>query len=288
MNLYHYTTQGGLRGIAQSQSLWATNIRYLNDATEYLHAVHIAQRVMNELDVTNTERKFIGHLLGGSVPNDSVVKQNGTAYFVVSLTENPDKLSQWRAYAGRGGYCVGWMRSLLERLGNKQGFSLSECEYNDDAQVKLIRPILVEALDRWRAEPLAVDFDNLQGGSRSAAEIAAYMKLLAIEADFERDFGRVAAVCKNGAFSEEEEWRLVKVAYLADGIEFREGKSMLIPYVRFKFDFKETAGQENQTELYVGPHAEQDLALRSAALALLGNEWPSVLVEKSKVPHRDW
>ncbi len=31
--LYHYTTQEGLLGIFDTQEIWATHIRYLNDKT---------------------------------------------------------------------------------------------------------------------------------------------------------------------------------------------------------------------------------------------------------------
>jgi len=32
--LYHYTDSAGLQGILESRTLWATDIRYLNDETE--------------------------------------------------------------------------------------------------------------------------------------------------------------------------------------------------------------------------------------------------------------
>lgn len=32
--LYHYTNSGGVLGIVQSHSIWATEVRYLDDATE--------------------------------------------------------------------------------------------------------------------------------------------------------------------------------------------------------------------------------------------------------------
>lgn len=33
--LYHYTTREGLNGILSTGGVWATNIRFLNDASEY-------------------------------------------------------------------------------------------------------------------------------------------------------------------------------------------------------------------------------------------------------------
>jgi hypothetical protein len=36
--LYHYTTREGLLGILCSGTVWTTNIRFLNDASEYTYA----------------------------------------------------------------------------------------------------------------------------------------------------------------------------------------------------------------------------------------------------------
>lgn len=36
--LYHYTNTGGLEGILESGKLWATDYRYLNDASEVTYA----------------------------------------------------------------------------------------------------------------------------------------------------------------------------------------------------------------------------------------------------------
>ena len=41
--LYHYTSPAGLLGIVKSRSLWASGIHYLNDSSEYRHAVGVLQ-----------------------------------------------------------------------------------------------------------------------------------------------------------------------------------------------------------------------------------------------------
>jgi hypothetical protein len=38
--LYHYTDAAGLKGIIESGAIRATHVAYMNDASEYLHAVH--------------------------------------------------------------------------------------------------------------------------------------------------------------------------------------------------------------------------------------------------------
>jgi hypothetical protein len=41
--LYHYTDATGLLGIVQSRAIWATHIRYLNDAQEFDYAADLAR-----------------------------------------------------------------------------------------------------------------------------------------------------------------------------------------------------------------------------------------------------
>jgi hypothetical protein len=45
--LWHYTTQDGLLGIIETGSIHASNILYLNDATEYTYATRVIHDVLN-------------------------------------------------------------------------------------------------------------------------------------------------------------------------------------------------------------------------------------------------
>ena len=47
--LFHYTSPEGLIGIAKSKTLWATYVRFLNDAKELHHAVDVAQNLIKNL-----------------------------------------------------------------------------------------------------------------------------------------------------------------------------------------------------------------------------------------------
>jgi hypothetical protein len=38
-NLYHYTSAEGIKGIIESESVWASNIRFLNDRCELVDAI---------------------------------------------------------------------------------------------------------------------------------------------------------------------------------------------------------------------------------------------------------
>ena len=47
--LYHYTDVAGLIGICSSQSLWATNLRFMNDAKELAHTWALMLDVLTEV-----------------------------------------------------------------------------------------------------------------------------------------------------------------------------------------------------------------------------------------------
>src|SRR5512133_1541887 len=45
--LYHYTTFSGLLGIVGSRSLWASDIRYMNDSAELKHTADLLRTEIN-------------------------------------------------------------------------------------------------------------------------------------------------------------------------------------------------------------------------------------------------
>ena len=120
--LYHYTTQRGLVGIVHSRSAWATNISYLNDATEFIYTFDVAKNVIEELDMAHYKyAKALHRFL------DDVRIQNIHAnHFVCSFTEEGDLLSQWRGYCPDcNGYSLGFSFKNLNKLAEKQGVNSS-------------------------------------------------------------------------------------------------------------------------------------------------------------------
>ena len=50
--LYHYTTAHGLRCIVESKSIWASDFRFLNDASEFQHGRSIFEKIFREMHQT--------------------------------------------------------------------------------------------------------------------------------------------------------------------------------------------------------------------------------------------
>jgi hypothetical protein len=115
--LYHYTTQDGLLGILKGNCIWATNINYLNDSSDYQLACDLAKEVLDEKrrQVGRDERKLkkIQHVLHSI----STAETLPLHICVSCFSENGDSLSQWRAYGGVAGYSVGFRPAYLRQIG---------------------------------------------------------------------------------------------------------------------------------------------------------------------------
>lgn len=59
--LFHFTTPKGLIGIAKSKTIWATDIRFLNDKKEFQHSLDITHSIIEGFyRVTNNPNKLKG------------------------------------------------------------------------------------------------------------------------------------------------------------------------------------------------------------------------------------
>jgi hypothetical protein len=91
--LYHYTSITGLMGIADAKSLWASEVRYLNDAQELHHFGALADqqiRLAQDADSDPEDREILRQF--GEWLRERL--SSGPLVFVASLTENGNLLSQ--------------------------------------------------------------------------------------------------------------------------------------------------------------------------------------------------
>ena len=103
--LFHYTDANGLLGIIQSQTMWATHVDYLNDASE----VQYGQRLVVEmLAAYEAESKLEATRAILARTRDTFGLVTSTDLYVLCFCEQGDLLSQWRGYASGGaGYAIG-------------------------------------------------------------------------------------------------------------------------------------------------------------------------------------
>lgn len=273
--LYHYTSSSGLLGILKSKSIWATSIRFLNDSTEFSLALKIAQEVIQDR-IEGARNNFDRGLY--NVLKERLAGEEGHGeVYVSSFTEDGDQLSQWRAYSPpSGGFAIGFRsKSLTDLTGANPDRFLARCTYDESSQKELIRR-LVQTVAQFAEESNA---HNQMSHDRVFRE------------SFKR-LGRllplIAPALKDSSFAEEREWRLVRLpsSFEEGELQFREGRSMLIPYYQHRFP--NNNGRVPIEELIVGPTPHPELASEAAQALLMSQELPAAVVRSSSIPYRTW
>lgn len=267
--LFHYTSAEGLIGILKTHAIWATSIRFLNDSTEYSLAVSLAREFI-EGRSKKARGKFDSALY--AVLSERLTSEVEEVY-VSSFTENADQLSQWRAYCpATGGYAIGFQSKHLVPDSASYRF-LARCIYESDVHQELVQKLVKDVVSS--AEGTLHD-----GIGQDRVFREAYKHL-------GRLLPLLAPALKDPSFAEEQEWRLVCLppSFENDTRQFRQGRSMLVPYYAHRFSNKTPVPIE---ELVIGPTPHSALA-RDATRALLSdNGLPSSNVRSSLIPYRNW
>lgn len=310
--LHHYTDEGGLRGIVESNSLWGTYFAHLNDTTE----IHRLRETFIEILTDRLEKTF-ADLRAKRCCHVAVWKTNGPEYVariwandlyrVIFKTEKGNRtteayvtsfcshasdlayerhnglLSQWRGY-GREGFCLVFdTEELLTHLEKEAGlymYAYSGCH---------------EAHYPREGVPPAELFGELLAISEDIL-----CKALMDDRNFNVDEALVpfvvsAVTFKHEGFFEEREVRLAVVAGTELGDRRMEGVEgyKRVP-VKNRFTRKRGDTECEHIALFgrdfaplpikrviVGPSRNQ---MKNAEIAfeILGNEIP---VEKSETPY---
>lgn len=274
--LFHYTNAKGLRGILLRRSLWASDVKCVNDTRELEHGLEL----MRSVDLPNeSTRLLVERALNH--PNFSTV-----VVFVASFSEKPDMLSQWRAYGGDGaGYALGFRASSLTSIVPKEWRPGAPCLlmkviYDEDRQRVLANRIMSDVCDWFTS----VGVDHI-----AEADVAlAALGLASVLPTF-------AAACKGRAFDEEAEWRLVArftPAYLTEGngvasmprASFRIGRYGLTPYVTLPLP-----AVGSVRDIVLGPKLsspDQGARVRTLLSNASLTDWAAVEVRRSSASYR--
>lgn len=272
--LYHYTTQQGLIGVLTNHVVWATDIRYLNDSSEYSYGETVIERI-----ISRRRRGAKGDLRKFYEDSDAAKGlYSQTRFFVTSLTENGNLLSQWRGYTPNGnGFSLGFSVDKLKTVLGKRGeFSLVKCVYEQSEQEKLVNDGIDLAIQEWkkRNEPTH-RVGPIKIGVYAPLSLGALCSYL-------------APVFKSPTFSEEEEWRLVLTQTDSSTLEFRAGQSMITPYIEVKLlPQSKKLKLMPLSEVIIGPTPHPELA-RDAVTTLLESQGLEAQVKLSDIPFRSW
>lgn len=272
--LCHYTTQSGLLGILETRSLWATDIRFLNDSAEFQYALSMAETRLDAL-FERIADSWADTLIARW--RRALLVAPRTRVFVASFSAVDDDLSQWRAYARTNGYIVSLSYDqLLTAAQNAPmpGIVLS-CVYDAAEQALLMDYALDYLTAKYRTEA---------GGERNEDA------LFAFEVHFFAHLVLLAACFKHPSFSAEREWRLiVRETAPEDSAKFvrlRTGRSTLVPYLSIPL-----ASDDKVVSLKgvrIGPTPHPLLAEAAVKDALRQHRAVAKSVLRSETPFREW
>ena len=287
--LYHYTTQQGLLGIFNSKAVWSTNTHFLNDPTEFVHALSFAKSIANYFFDNDYFEQF------GAMLHRHVGKLKGEGLYVSSFSERPDLLSQWRGYCpGGSGYCLGFDRKILQQYCEARGYRLEKCVYGHDDQQAEVTGIVTTAMALFpKMEVTPQQFHELPTKEKLDSMVAFHEHLKGEGADQASE--AISLICesllevaprfKNAGFEEEAEWRIIVNEPDAKAVSFRAGPSYLIPHIAL--DIIE-ANPDVVRSLIVGPNPNQARAVKAAEALFQSLDYSPDLVTASSIPFNYW
>jgi hypothetical protein len=260
--LYHYTDVAGLIGICSSGSLWATNLRFMNDAKELAHSWKLMLKVLAE---AKDKAGFPAQLeLIEEIERTAVAGWVGYPdFYATSFTANGDLLSQWRGYGSSGGgYAIGFDAARLASPPSpypQPDRFLNRVIYEEETQLRVLRATADKMLELFAT----ADPNRHEMTGARARLFAALGEVVGFVFSF-----------KDPAWAEEQEWRSVYVLPTneLDGVEFRPSGGIAVPYVTLAM------GQ--------GPGLDNETGVRAVELLLASTGYSDVEITISAVPLR--
>lgn len=228
--LYHYTDLSGLRGILESRAFWCSDALSTNDPLEIKYGQKIISEVLSELE-SDSESEDLVHffrMLRNQVATLGTIIHHP---FIACFCESGSLLSQWRSYGRNGGgYSIGvtfddFTKTTTDVEGENRSrpLFLRRVVYDQNRQKKLARQYLIGVQDSVVSElggPKIAFPERRLRASKMSLQVGSILLDMAL-------------CFKHEAFSEEAEWRLIKVSradYEPELLHFRETENALVPY----------------------------------------------------------
>lgn len=271
--LYHYASLESFEKIVRSKKLWASELHYLNDASEI--------RYFGQIVIDEARRRIEGNASNADALSQLIAwatnrLNHGPLVFATSFSEKGNLLSQWRGYCPNGiGVSLGFDPSELIAATGNSDFALRKCSYDPKEQIAVagnfIDKVLIackNSVDPTKAHPSQKYHPTFHS--------------------LEDEFLNCAAAIKHPSFSEESEWRLVSKAhhnYVEPDIHYRAGRDTLVPYMEMDLP-KMPDFSLSLKHVWVGPNPNPNLTMNSVSMFLSKLGVKPVRVDYCQIPFR--
>ncbi|WP_269221881.1 DUF2971 domain-containing protein [Flavobacterium sp. IMCC34518] len=281
-DIFHYTSINGFISIIETQSLYCTNVNFLNDSKELKHGIELILKALEI--VKNSENNDI---IESTKNNIEIL--NKTEKYVTCFSKDGDSLSQWRAYGNDGkGISLGFDFSGLKNNFNKNLTGL-HIEYDERLQYEAIEEFIKIIIAFYNNIKSRFDWSEHDFNHTTSISIIRFLN-------------HIIYSYKHPSFIDEKEYRLqfeLKKNSKAD-ILFRTSTNLIIPYTIIKNSY--TAYLEtkkpNETEpifgikklplnkIIIGPSLDYEIVKIGLEKFLIMNGYENIEIIKSNVPYR--
>lgn len=270
----HYTSQAGILGIINTQLIRASNIKFLNDEQEFLHALDLIKQIIPTSKIKNDNPEFEVHskyITAIEKKLESLDQFTSESIYTFSVSKEIDLLSQWRGYCPQNnGYCLVMDidKVFIDIKNQHKNSHLVECIYDLEEKNKSLKSLLNKYWEKYK---------NKSDEKEKAGVIN----------ELSEDLALLASHFKHPSFSEEKEWRIVIILDKTtdDNIKFREGISSFIPFIELKIN------RNKVSSVKIGPTSSKNLTSRALSLFLenaYGDPLSIPNIEHSETPYRPW
>ena len=296
--LYQYTTAAGLKGIFETQQLWFTDYRYLNDPGEFRYGLDLARKTIDDAnsEVIDPKQAIFLETVRDLLSSERM--DLGLRVFISCFSRARNDLGQWRAYGDNGhGFAIGFSHQMF-RIVDAEGLSpvektfVTSVTYDTEHASNRHRESINEACKIYLKA--AVENENLLHDPTIMNSFIRELTMSLVGGQLIWD----SITAKHPAYSYEEEVRQVifgAVDSLAGEIKTRVRGSEIVPYVAAPWRVREKGMIE---EIVVGPAAS--LGAEEAVIAMLRSYGvdgvkvtcprscvvDGVKVTRSKIPYR--
>jgi len=264
--LYHYTDQKGLLGILENRTIWATDIFYQNDSSEFVYGKNIFYERI-KVSLKEKYKKIPPNFLELV---EKAIEYFDNPVFTISFSEERISLNQYRSYSSSiPGFSIGMIPTeLMRSLSTSTQHKLRRVLYNKDEQIAYADKVLNDTIREYRQSEIIDDglIDFIAARIISSAPII-----------------------KHPAFYEEKEWRLIfdYLNPIRSIYKFRSGSSYIIPYLDIPFDIPKSI-----REIVIGPTPNPILAIKSVKDYIANRkdlgENIDIITSYCDIPFRKW
>jgi hypothetical protein len=214
--VFHYCSTESAGAIIESGKLRATDLRFLNDPTEWQHGHEL---VLADLGIELGRAKSIDDeaRLKSLIQRVGLRKERSFLALVASLSHHRDSLALWRFYAVDGAGCsLGIDFDKVPDWGEPGGAAAAYVVYDAAEKEEQIRRAVRAHLD-------------LEKQLRPFAEMNLLLHWCSVSLEIQS--GLMALAFKHDAYKPEQEWRLVQMRNIDDAeVRHRPTTLGLAPY----------------------------------------------------------